>query len=48
MARAVPDVSVLRIFKGILPFLAMDILTVVLLIVFPQIVMFLPNIMMDR
>lgn len=48
VSRAVPDVSVLRIFKGTLPFLAMDILTVVLLIVFPQIVMFLPNIMMDR
>lgn len=46
VSRAVPDISVIRIFKGTLPFLAMDILTVALLIVFPQIVMVLPNMMM--
>jgi len=45
VSRAVPDVPVLRIFKGVLPFLAMDFLTVVLLIIFPQIIMVLPNMM---
>lgn len=45
VSRAVPDVPVLRIFKGVLPFLAMDFLTLVLLIIFPHIIMVLPNMM---
>lgn len=38
-----PDIPLEEIFRGILPFLAMDILTVALLIAFPQIITFLPS-----
>jgi len=37
-----PDIPLEEIFVGILPFLIMDILTVALLVIFPQIVTFLP------
>jgi tripartite ATP-independent transporter DctM subunit len=37
-----PDIPLEEIFRGILPFLAMDILTVALLIAVPQIITFLP------
>lgn len=40
-----PDIPLYDVFKGILPFLVMDILTVALLIAFPQIVLFLPQAM---
>ncbi len=40
-----PDIPLQDVFKGILPFLAMDILTVALLIAFPQIILFLPRTM---
>jgi TRAP-type C4-dicarboxylate transport system permease large subunit len=43
-----PKISLEEIFRGILPFLAMDILTVGVLIVFPQIVTFLPGRMMVK
>jgi C4-dicarboxylate transporter DctM subunit len=39
------DVPMYDIFKGILPFLAADIVCVTLLVVFPQIALFLPNTM---
>ena len=38
-----PDISLEDIFRGIIPFVAMDILTVALFIVFPQIITFLPS-----
>jgi len=38
------DVPLVTIFRGILPFLAADLLSVLLLLFFPQIVMFLPSI----
>ncbi|MFC1981500.1 TRAP transporter large permease [Chloroflexota bacterium] len=38
-----PDISVSTVFKGAAPFLLVDTLTVVILIVFPQIVLFLPR-----
>ena len=38
-----PDIPLEEIFRGILPFIAMDVLTVALFIVFPQIVTFLPS-----
>jgi tripartite ATP-independent transporter DctM subunit len=38
-----PDIPLEEIFRGILPFLAMDILTVAVLIAFPQIITFLPS-----
>ena len=41
-----PDIPIEDVFRGILPFLAMDLLTVGLLIAFPQIVLFLPQTMM--
>ena len=40
-----PDIPLTDVFKGITPFLAMDILTVALLIAFPQIVLWLPKTM---
>ena len=43
-----PDIPLEDIFRGILPFLALDILTVALFIVFPQIVTFLPSTMMGQ
>ena len=38
-----PDIPLEEIFRGIIPFVAMDILTVGILIAFPQIVTFLPS-----
>jgi TRAP-type C4-dicarboxylate transport system permease large subunit len=40
-----PDVSLEEIFRGIIPFLLMDLLTVSLLMIFPQIVTVLPDLM---
>ena len=40
-----PDIPLEEIFRGVLPFVAMDILTVGLLILFPQIITFLPSLM---
>jgi TRAP-type C4-dicarboxylate transport system permease large subunit len=39
----VPDVSISRIFKGVLPFLAADLLHLTLLVVFPVIALGLPG-----
>ena len=41
-----PEVPLEKIFSGILPFLAMDILTLVLFCVFPQVVTWLPSMAM--
>ena len=41
-----PDIPSQTIFKGIVPFLCMDFLTLAVLIAFPQIVTFLPSLMM--
>ena len=38
-----PDIPLEEIFRGIIPFMVMDVLTVGVLIVFPQIVTFLPS-----
>ena len=44
MVRGVaPDIPLEEIFKGIIPFLAMDILTLVILVIFPQIALYLPS-----
>jgi tripartite ATP-independent transporter DctM subunit len=40
-----PDVRLEEIFKGIFPFLMMDILTLALLIIFPQLSLWLPSLM---
>ena len=40
-----PHIPLEEIFKGIIPFLAMDILTVILFIVFPSIITWLPSTM---
>ena len=42
---AAPDVPLTTIFRGVLPFLAADIVNTILLIVFPQLSTFLPNLM---
>jgi TRAP-type C4-dicarboxylate transport system permease large subunit len=39
------DVPLFTIFRGILPFLCMMILCTILVVLFPQIVLFLPNLM---
>jgi TRAP-type C4-dicarboxylate transport system permease large subunit len=39
------DIPIEDIFKGIWPFLFMDILTVAVLIIFPKVVTLLPNLM---
>jgi tripartite ATP-independent transporter DctM subunit len=41
-----PNISLEEIFRGVIPFVAMDILTVGVLIAFPQIITFLPSKMM--
>jgi tripartite ATP-independent transporter DctM subunit len=38
-----PDIPLEEIFRGIIPFVVMDVLTVALFITFPQIITFLPN-----
>ena len=38
-----PDISTTDIFRGILPFLAMDILTLFVLVAFPGVTLFLPQ-----
>jgi len=40
-----PDVSLGRIFKGVLPFLSSDLLHLALLILFPAMVLWLPGLM---
>ena len=41
----VPDVPLGDIFRGVSPFICMDIINIALLIIFPQIVLFLPGMM---
>jgi tripartite ATP-independent transporter DctM subunit len=44
MVRGVaPDIPLEEMFKGVMPFLAMDILTLFILVLFPQIATFLPS-----
>ena len=40
-----PDIPVEHVFRGIIPFLCMDFLTLAILFLFPQIVTFLPQLM---
>ncbi len=40
-----PEVPMTTIFRGIVPFLMMDIITLIILIIFPSISLFIPNIM---
>ena len=40
-----PDIPSQEIFMGIIPFLIMDFLTLAVLIIFPQISLFLPSLM---
>jgi len=39
----VPDVPLERIFKGILPFLVAIIINTIICLLFPKLVLFLPN-----
>ena len=43
--KGISDVSISTIFKGIIPFLMADLVQVAVLILFPQIVLFIPNLM---
>jgi tripartite ATP-independent transporter DctM subunit len=43
-----PDIPLEEIFRGIIPFVAMDVLTVALFIAFPDIITFLPETMLGR
>jgi TRAP-type C4-dicarboxylate transport system permease large subunit len=40
-----PEVPMTRIFKGIIPFLLMDIVALIFLIIFPSISLLIPNLM---
>jgi TRAP-type C4-dicarboxylate transport system permease large subunit len=40
-----PEVSLIRIFQGVLPFVVTDILRLVILVLFPALVLFLPQTM---
>jgi len=42
---AVKDVSFATIFKGVLPFIATDMVRLVILIAFPSIALYLPSLM---
>jgi len=46
VSAVVPDVPLHDIFRGIVPFLFMDVLTIVVLAAFPQLSLFIPNHMM--
>jgi TRAP-type C4-dicarboxylate transport system permease large subunit len=46
--RVAPDIPLQDIFRGILPFLTMDIFTLVLLVAVPGISTFLPGLMVSR
>ena len=43
--KVTPDIPLQDIFRGILPFLAMDLLTLTLLVAVPEITTFLPSLM---
>ena len=43
--KGISDVPISTIFKGIIPFLTADMIQVAVLIMFPQIVLFIPNLM---
>ena len=43
-----PDIPVEEIFRGAMPFFFMDILTVAILIAFPQIILLLPTYMLGE
>jgi len=46
MSSVAPDVPMYTIFKGVLPFWIIMVVVVALIIIFPQIALFLPNLMM--
>lgn len=43
-----PHIPLEEIIKGVLPFFIMDLLTIALFIIFPQIILWLPNLMLTR
>ena len=45
---APPGVELMQIFKGVMPFLSMIILSMVLLYTFPQIAFWLPDLVYNR
>jgi tripartite ATP-independent transporter DctM subunit len=45
IAGVVPDIPLVKVFRGVMPFVLADLLGVALLIGFPQIVLFLPSLM---
>lgn len=47
VAKMVPQASIKKVFAGILPFLAGDVVRLVLIIVFPAIALWLPNMLFD-
>ena len=40
---APPQISIFDIFRGVLPFIALQILAVTIIVLFPEIALFLPN-----
>ena len=45
IAAVAKDVPMERIFKGIIPFIAVEVAVIILLVLFPKIALFLPNLM---
>ena len=45
VAGVAPDIPLNQIFKGVIPFIFMDLIAVVILIAFPEIALFLPSLM---
>lgn len=45
IAALTPDISLEEVFKGIIPFIIPNLIMIALLIIFPQIALFLPNLM---
>jgi len=45
VAGVVPDIPLVKVFRGVMPFVIADLVVIGLLIAFPQIVLFLPSLM---
>jgi TRAP-type C4-dicarboxylate transport system permease large subunit len=46
--KGVTDIPLYSIFRGVVPFMIADVVVLVILIMFPQISLFLPQLMMGR
>ena len=47
LSRIMPDVTTWQIFRGVLPYIGADVVRIALLLAFPAIVLWLPNLLFD-